>query len=591
MNAPALRAAEPAPLPPPAKQPAGSRSSWGFLIDIVVFLFVFAAIFGLYAIGRAWLAPARPEAQISQDPRDLPLYAFYSLVRMAVAYALSLVLAVAYGYIAASSRRAEMILIPLLDILQSIPILSFLPAIMLAMVALFPHSQFGIELGSILLIFTGQTWNIAFSFYSSLKNVPRDLREAAIIYRFSRWQRFAELDLPFSTIGLVWNSMVSVAGGWFSLMACEMFVLGNRDFRLPGLGSFLQTAASSGNTRAILWGVGAMIALIVLLDQLIWRPVIVWADKFKFEQVKSSAAAHSTLFHVLGRASVVHRLYQRLIRPFFNWLTITLTQRAFRAAETFGARKPGRARTWIGFLLVAAILVGLGFAVFHAARELSDLHREDYIELLRSAALTFLRVNSALLLGALWTVPAGVAIGFHPRLAPFAQSVVQTAASVPATALFPILLLFLLRLRGGLEIAAMLLMLLGTQWYILFNVIAGATAIPTDLKEAAQVFRFGSWDRWRYLILPGIFPYLVTGMVTASGGAWNASIFAEYFHFQGRIVSTAGLGSTISGASDTGRFDQLLAATLIMATIVVLINRFLWRRLYRLASSRFKLEA
>ncbi len=221
---------------------------------------------------------------------------------------------------------------------------------------------------------------------------------------------------------------------------------------------------------------------------------------------------------------------------------------------------------------------------------MSDLHREDYWDLLESAALTFLRVNTALILGALWTVPVGVAIGSSPRLARYAQPLVQMAASIPATALFPIILLFLLRLRGGLEIAAMLLMLLGTQWYILFNVIAGAMAIPTDLKEAAQIYRLGSWDRWRHLILPGIFPYLVTGMVTASGGAWNASIVAEYFHFQGKIVSTAGLGSAISSASDSGRFDVLLASTLIMATVVVLMNRLLWRRLYRLASSRFKLE-
>jgi NitT/TauT family transport system permease protein len=461
---------------------------------------------------------------------------------------------------------------------------------MLAMVAIFPHSQFGVELGSILLIFTGQVWNIAFSFYSSLKSVPRELREAAIIYRFSRWQKFAELDLPFSTIGLVWNSMMSVAGGWFFLMACEMFVLGNRDFRLPGLGSFLQTAASNGNTRAILWGVGTMIALIVLLDQLVWRPIIHWADKFKFEQVESSAASQATLFHLLGRASLVANLYRLVFRPFFNWLTLVFTLSARRAAKTFAAPKQHNLRRWLGYLLALGVFVGLGFAVFHAVRELSGLHREDYDELLESAALTFLRVNTALILGALWTVPVGVAIGSNPRFARIAQPLAQMAASIPATALFPIILLFLLRLRGGLEIAAMLLMLLGTQWYILFNVIAGAMAIPTDLKEAAQIFHFSSWDRWRHLILPGIFPYLVTGLVTASGGAWNASIVAEYFHFQGRLVSTAGLGSTISSASDAGRFDVLLASTLIMATVVVLINRLLWRRLYRLASSRFKLE-
>jgi NitT/TauT family transport system permease protein len=583
--------AQTTPLPPTAQRPAGSRWSWAFLIDIAVFLFVFAAIYGVYAIGHTWFGPALPQAEISQNPRILPLYAFYSLVRISVAYALSLVFALAFGYVAASSRRAEIIMVPLLDILQSIPVLSFLPGVMLAMVAIFPHSQIGVELGCILLIFTGQAWNIAFSFYSSLKTVPRELHEAAVIYRFSRWQRFAELDLPFSTIGIVWNSMMSVAGGWFFLMACEMFVLGKRDFRLPGLGSFLQTAASHGNTRAILWGVAAMIAVIVLLDQLVWRPIIIWADKFKFEQVESSGAAHTSLFSLIGRASVVNRVYRLVFRPFFNWLTRTFTLGARRAAKTFSAPKQHHLRRWIGYLLAAGVLVGLGFAVFHAARELSDLHREDYVELFQSAALTFLRVNSALILGALWTVPVGVVIGSNPRLARVAQPIVQMAASIPATALFPIILLFLLRLRGGLEIAAMLLMLLGTQWYILFNVIAGAMAIPTDLKEAASIFRLGSWDRWRLLLLPGIFPYLVTGLVTASGGAWNASIIAEYFHFQGRIVSTAGLGSTISSASDSGRFDVLLAATLIMATVVVLINRLLWRRLYRLASSRFKLES
>ncbi|HKV60557.1 MAG TPA: ABC transporter permease subunit [Candidatus Acidoferrum sp.] len=578
------------PLPPTAQRPAGSRWSWAFLVDIAVFLFVFAAIFGVYAIGRSWLGPVQPQAQISQNPRDLPLYALYSVVRISAAYALSLLFALAYGYIAASSRSAEIVMVPLLDILQSIPVLSFLPGVMLAMVAIFPHSQFGVELGSVLLIFTGQVWNIAFSFYSSLKTIPRELHEAAVIYRFSRWQRFAQLDLPYSTIGLVWNSMMSVAGGWFFLMACEMFVLGNRDFRLPGLGSFLQTAASSGNTSAILWGVATMIAVVVLLDQLVWRPIIVWADKFKFEQVESAGAEQNTLLNLLGRASIVLRLYRLLIQPVFDWLSRTFTRGARRAAETLYAPKQHVLRRWIGYLLAAGVLVGLGFAVFHAARELSDLHREDYRELLESAALTFLRVNTALILGALWTVPAGVAIASNPRLARIAQPLVQMAASIPATALFPIILLFLLRLRGGLEIAAMVLMLLGTQWYILFNVIAGAMAIPTDLKEAAQIYKFSSWDRWRHLILPGIFPYLVTGMVTASGGAWNASIVAEYFHFQGKIVSTAGLGSTISSASDSGRFDVLLAATLIMATVVVLINRLLWRRLYRLASSRFKLE-
>ena len=261
----------------------------------------------------------------------------YSLVRISLAYALSLVFALGYGYLAASSRRAEMILVPLLDILQSIPVLSFLPGVMLTMVALFPKHQIGVELGSILLIFTGQVWNIAFSFYSSLKTIPRELREAARIFRFGPWQKFVELDLPFSTIGLVWNSMMSVAGGWFFLMACEMFVLGNRDVRLPGLGSFLQTAASNGDTRAILWGLGTMVAVIILLDQLVWRPVIVWADKFKFEQVESSSAASSAVLRLIGRAALVIRAYRVALRPAINWLTLMFASGARQAATRWSA--------------------------------------------------------------------------------------------------------------------------------------------------------------------------------------------------------------------------------------------------------------
>ena len=579
----------PSPIPPAAVRPAGSRWSFAFLIDLAVFLFIFAGVYGIYAIGRAWLGPVLPEAEISQSPRALPLYAFYSLVRIVIAYILSLLFALAYGYIAARSRRAEIVLVPLLDILQSIPVLSFLPGVMLAMVALFPRHQIGVELGSILLIFTGQVWNIAFSFYSSLKTQPRELREAAIIYRFSSWQKFMQLDLPFSTIGLVWNSMMSVSGGWFFLMACEMFVLGDRDFRLAGLGSFLETAASRGNMRALLWGVATMIAVIVMLDQLVWRPVILWADKFKFEQVESAKTATFSIISLLGRASLVIRGYRRLIKPVVNWLTLTFAVGA-RAAQSISVPKQVRHRKWMWPVVLLLALMVTGVATVQVARELSHLHREDYWQLLKSAGLTFVRVNAALIIGAAWTIPVGVAIGSSPRLARFAQPLVQVVASIPATALFPVILLLLINLRGGLEIAAMALMLLGTQWYILFNVVAGAMAIPTDLKEAARVYRFSRFERWRRLILPAIFPYLVTGMLTASGGAWNASIVAEYFHFQGQVLSTSGLGSTISRASDSGRFDVLLAATLVMATVVVLCNRLLWRRLYRLASSRFNLQ-
>jgi NitT/TauT family transport system permease protein len=493
----------------------------------------------------------------------------------------------AYGFAAAKSERAAQFLLPLLDILQSIPVLSFLPGVMLAMVALFPRRQIGLELGSVLLIFTGQAWNIAFSFYASLKGIPKELDEAARLYRFSAWQRFNELELPFSAIGLVWNSMMSVAGGWFFLMACEMFVLGARDFRLPGLGSYLEVAADAGDTRAILWGVAAMIAVIVLLDQLVWRPVIAWSDKFKFETVEGTPP-QSLVLTLLRRSGLLAGFYRRVIFP--------VEERVTRASAAKISRQDGPSiearsgRKWPARVFEGACIAAVGWLTIRAVMTLAHLGVREMVSLSRDAAWTFLRVNGALALGALWAVPAGVWIGTSPRVAKVAQPLVQIAASVPATALFPVLLLLLIRAGGGMGVAAMALMLLGTQWYILFNVIAGAMAIPTDLKEASSVFRFNRRERWSRLVLPAIFPYLVTGMLTASGGAWNASIVAEYFHFQGQTLAVRGLGAEISRATDSGNLPVLLAATIIMSVIVVTVNRTLWQRLYRLAATRFKLE-
>jgi NitT/TauT family transport system permease protein len=566
------------------------RTRWksSFVADVSVFAGILAILYALFASGRIWFAPFTPVANISSSPRALPLYAAYSLVRIVIAYILALLFALGYGFAAAKSERAAKIMLPLLDILQSIPVLSFLPGVMLAMVALFPGRQLGLELGSILLIFTGQAWNIAFSFYASLKGIPRELDEAARLYRFSNWQRLTELELPFAAIGLVWNSMMSVAGGWFFLMACEMFVLGARDFRLPGLGSYLQIAAGTGDTRAILWGMAAMIAVIVLLDQLVWRPAIAWSDKFKFETVEGEAP-QSFVLTVLRRSGVLAAFYRRAIYPMEERVT-----RAFALKKTAApAETPpseNRLKKWLARVIGVAILAAIAWLVYRALATVAQLGGRQLLFLTRDAALTFLRVNAVLVLGALWAIPVGVWIGTTPRVAKIAQPLVQIAASVPATALFPVLLLLLIRAGGGMGIAAMALMLLGTQWYILFTVIAGAMAIPTDLKEASSVFRFTRWERWRRLILPAIFPYLVTGMVTASGGAWNASIVAEYFHFQGKTLSVRGLGAAISRATDSGNLPVLLAATMVMSLIVVTVNRTLWQRLYRLAATRFKLE-
>jgi NitT/TauT family transport system permease protein len=456
------------------------------------------------------------------------------------------------------------------------------------MVALFPGRQLGVELGAILLIFTGHVWNMAFSFYASLKSIPKDMREAATIYRFSWWQRFTQMELPFSAIGLVWNSMMSVAGGWFALMVCEMFVLGSRDFRLPGLGSYLQTAASAGDTTSILWGIATMVAVIVLLDQFIWRPVIAWAEKFKVETVESTDAPRSWVLNLIQHSSGLAKIRQKTLRPLGERLLLHFAR---KHTEEPAEEIPAPWWDWLLRGLAVLVLAGIGYGVVRVAIILSGLQKAELHETALGLGATFLRVNLALLIGALWTIPAGVAIGFNPRLARIAQPLAQIAASVPATALLPVILLVLIRIGGGLGLASIVVLLLGTQWYVLFNVIAGAMAIPTDLKECCSVFQIRGFQRWKKLILPGIFPYLVTGLVTASGGAWNASIVAEYFHFKGQIYTTTGLGATISQATDSGDFHLLLAATMMMAAMVVTINRLVWRRLYGLAETRFRLEA
>jgi len=573
------------------------KRSWPFVLDLCVAGIGLACFYAVVQLARYWFGHPMPEITISLSPRAIPRYAFYSIVRIWLAYALSLFFAIVYGYTAAYNPRVEALMIAGLDILQSIPVLSFLPGVMLAMVALFPTRQLGVEMGAILLIFTGQVWNMAFSFYSSLKSIPRELREAATIYRFSPWQRLIELELPYSAIGLVWNSIVSVAGGWFFLMACEMFVLGPRDFRLPGLGSYLQTAASTGNGTAITWGLITMIAIIVATDQLVWRPVIAWSDKFKFEQVETSSRVHSPLLHLFQHSRALRTIRQHTIQPIAESLYQRLAdnrRRIAAGATPIDSETRARHERWnavLRFVVLLLVVAGVLYAALHALSLLRAVRSSEVAEILKGALATFLRVNTALLLASAWTIPAGVAIGFHPRLARIAQPLAQIAASVPATALFPVVLIALIRIGGGLGTGSILLMMLGTQWYILFNVIAGAMAIPTDLREVATLFQFTTLQRWKTLILPGIFPYLITGLVTASGGAWNASIIAEYFRLKNQTLQTVGLGAVISAASDSGKFQILLLATIVMAGMVVTINRLLWRPLYRLAETRYKVGA
>jgi NitT/TauT family transport system permease protein len=568
---------------------------WPFFIDLGIASIGLACFYAIVRIAMFWAGRPEPEMVVSLSPRSLPLYAFYSVVRIGLAYLLSLSFAITYGYIAAYNERAEKVMIAVLDILQSIPVLSFLPPVMLAMIALFPTRQLGVEMGAIVLIFTGSVWNMAFSFYSSLKALPRELTEATDIYAFSRVQRLFQLELPYAAIGLIWNSIMSVAGAWFFLMACEMFHLGSRDFRLPGLGSYLQTAADKGDGAAIAWGLVTMVAIIVATDQFVWRPLIAWSEKFKFEQVESSKRVASPILHLLTHSGALAALSRHTLTPLSEGIYARLAARRIarlREVEAAGlhVRTRSAMKTFgLPLLFIAVAAMAVAYAAYQAVALLRPLPAHEYLHILVGAIITFLRVNLALLLASLWTIPVGVAIGSNPRLAKIAQPLAQIAASVPATALFPVLLLALVEFGGGMGIGSIALMLLGTQWYILFNVIAGAIAIPSDLKEVATLFHFSRVQRWKTVILPGIFPFLITGLVTASGGAWNASIIAEYFPIKGQILQTRGLGQIISEATNGGAFPVLLLATIIMALMVVTTNRLVWRPLFRLAETRYKL--
>jgi len=556
-----------------------------FLTDLPIAFAGLALFYGLLSLAHYWTAPVKSQTLIDLNPRALPVYALFSVARIALAYALSLVFSMAYGYIAARNATAERFMIPLLDTLQSIPVLCFLPGVMISMVALFPTTQFGLELGSILLIFTGQVWNMAFSVYSSLKGIPPEMLAVSRLYRLSWWQKFIQLELPHTAIGLIWNSMMSVAGGWFSLMVCEMFTLGDRDLRLPGLGSYLQSASNAGAMRSIIWGLIAMITVIVLTDQLVWRPLIAWSEKFKFEQVEASEINRSPVLNLLRRSVLIKRLMRISVAPVREFLTLHFA-RVQTQSNPDHARSSAR---WWPVLLGIA-LTGFFYAIVRMTVLVSGVSWEELQSILFGAGATFLRVELTLVLAALWTIPVGVFIGLKPRLSSLVQPIAQIAASVPAPALFPIVLLVLIRIGGGLGIASIILLLLGTQWYILFNVIAGATAIPSDLKEVCQVFHLSEAQRWRKLLLPSIFPYLITGFITASGGAWNASIIAEYFKFRGQTFSIVGLGAVISRATDAGNFPVLLGATIAISLLVIAINRLVWKRLYKLAATKFTLE-
>jgi NitT/TauT family transport system permease protein len=559
-------------------------------VDLLLALALAALFFGLLRLNQEWTAPARAAVDIDLSPLALPRYTLLSLSRGLLAYGISLGFTLVYGYWAAKSALAERVLIPLLDVLQSIPVLGFMPGVVLALVALFPGSNFGLELAAVIMIFTGQAWNMTFSFYHSLRTIPNDPREAATAYRFTWWERLRWVELPSSAIGLVWNSMMSMAGGWFFLMVSEAFVLGTRDFRLPGLGAYMSVAVAHGDVAAMVWAIVAMVLMIVLLDQVLWRPVVVWSQKFRVEEEGAAAPPRSWVLDLLRRSQVLAALRRVPARL----AAFAESRRRPDVERGAGARRRAEAGARVGRALSLALFVtlavGMAAGGVQLVRILRGVSPSEWSRLGGAGLVTLGRVLASTLLGTLWALPAGLAIGLSPRLSRVLQPVVQVVASFPAPMLYPLVVALLRSAHVSLGWGSIVLMLLGTQWYILFNVIAGATAMPSDLREAARTYRFGRLQRFRMLYLPAVFPHLVTGWVTAAGGAWNASIVSEFVTTKGETVSTWGLGAAISGAAASANFAVLGASVVLMSFLVVAFNGLVWRRLNALVEAKFSLS-
>jgi NitT/TauT family transport system permease protein len=564
----------------PARTPPPEPGAWW--IDLLILIGLAAAVAGVVALAHRWRAPLRPTVDIDLSLWSLPKYTLLSLARGVAAYVLSLVFTLVYGSIAAHHRIAERVMIPVLDVLQGIPVLGFLPGLVLGMVALFPHSNVGLELACVVMIFTGQVWNMTFSFYGSLRAIPAELREAARVYHFGWWRQFRTVEVPSAMIGLVWNSMMSMAGGWFFLTVTEAFTLGDHDFRLPGIGSYMSVAIDHGDVRAMAGAALAMTVMIVAVDQLVWRPLLAWAQKFKLEETEATQGATSWVLDLLRRSRVI---------PWVEDLPGRLSARMERRRRAApDAETPSNAVRGLGI----AVALGLGaLALWGAAHLLTlllALRAADWLHLAAALGLTFLRTAAALLAGAVWTVPVGIWIGLSPRRMRILQPVIQVAAAFPAPMIFPLVTLAILAAGVPFAWGCAALMLLGSQWYILFNVLAGAGAMPHELREVADVYGLGRWARWRTLYLPAVFPSLVTGLVTAAGGAWNASIVAEYVRYRGETLIAPGLGSLITVATAAGNFPLLAAGVLTMALAIVALNRTVWRRVRRIADERFSLN-
>jgi NitT/TauT family transport system permease protein len=556
--------------------------------DIVALIIVIGAMVLIVYGGEQTTLPlsALDNTPVTLDPSHLPLYALRTTLRMLLAIICSLVFTFLYAALAAKSRRAEMVLIPLLDILQSVPILGFLTFTVVFFMNLFPGKVLGAELACVFAIFTSQAWNMTFSMYQSMRNVPKDLEEATQSFHLSGWQRFWRLDVPFAMPGLIWNTMMSMSGGWFFVVASEAITVGNTTVTLPGIGSYVAIAIQQKNLVAIGLAIFTMLLVIIVYDQLLFRPIVAWADKFRFEQTASGDPPTSWMLDLFRRTRALRALalpFSAINRTFSNL-------RLDWPARWHAPLRQAPPQRLIDGLWLAVIIIGCGYAGWQIWRYLgATLGLSDIAMAVGYGLITLLRVVVLIALASLIWVPVGVWIGMRPKLAERVQPLAQFLAAFPANLAFPVFVVLIVRFGLNANVWLSPLMILGTQWYILFNVIAGASAFPSDLKEAAASFHLRGWRWWAKVVLPGIFPYYITGAITASGGSWNASIVAEVASWGNTHLTAAGLGAYIASATEAGDFPRVVLGIAVMCILVTLFNRLLWRPLYAFGERRLRL--
>ena len=554
--------------------------------DVLAFLLILGLLVFLAEASRNLFEPlAELQRQPpSLDPRNLPEYAARTTLRMLIAMVLSLVFTFTYATLAAKSRSAERLLVPLLDILQSVPILGFISVTVVFFMSFAPGRVLGAEFASIFAIFTSQAWNMAFSFYQSLRTVPAELEEAARNFRLSAWMRFWRLDVPFAIPQLIWNMMMSMSGSWFFVVASEAISVGNTTVTLPGVGSYIALAIEHRDLAAVCWAIGTMLVVILIYDQVLFRPLVAWADRFRFEQEPGAPPPQSWVFDVLRRSRIIERLRERVTAV---WRSSLRWRRSGKAPSGAPARRAGRA---LALQFTVVVLVLAAAALWQVATfAMTGIALRDVGVTMLLGFATLARVVVLIAIASLIWVPIGVWVGTRPRAALFVQPVAQFLAAFPANLLFPIVVSGIVAWQLNPNIWLSPLMILGTQWYILFNVIAGAAAIPAELRAVAVNLRVRGWLWWRRIALPAVLPYYVTGAITASGGSWNASIVAEVASWGNEHLQAAGLGAYIAEQTDAGDFHHIVLGIAVMSLFVVVINRVFWRPLYRYAERKFRL--